>query len=71
MKVVVANRPTVPVVTMAMQFDAGYAADAGRPLGTSSFALSMMDEGTATRSALEISAEAESLGANIGTGFEP
>ena len=68
MKVVVANRPTVPVVTMAMQFDAGYAADAGRPLGTSSFALSMMDEGTATRSSLEISAEAESLGANISTG---
>ncbi|MBL4838997.1 MAG: insulinase family protein [Kordiimonadaceae bacterium] len=47
LKVVVANRPTVPVVTMAMQFDAGYAADAGRPLGTASFALGMMDEGTA------------------------
>jgi len=68
MKVVVANRPTVPVVTMAMQFDAGYAADAGRPLGTSSFALSMMDEGTATRSALEIAAELEGLGATLSTG---
>jgi len=68
MRVVVANRPTVPVVTMAMQFDAGYAADAGRPLGTASFALSMMDEGTATRSALEISAEAEGLGATLSTG---
>ena len=68
MKVVVANRPTVPVVTMAMQFDAGYAADAGRPLGTSSFALSMMDEGTPTRSALDIAAELEGLGATLGTG---
>lgn len=68
MRVVVANRPTVPVVTMAMQFDAGYAADAGRPLGTASFALNMMDEGTATRSALEISAEAEGLGATLSTG---
>jgi zinc protease len=68
MKVVVANRPTVPVVTMAMQFDAGYAADAGRPLGTASFALSMMDEGTPTRSALEIAAELEGLGATLNTG---
>lgn len=67
-KVVVANRPTLPLVSMAVQFDAGYAADTGRPLGTSSFALSMMDEGTETRSALEISAEAESLGAEISTG---
>ncbi len=68
MRVVVANRPTVPVVTMAMQFDAGYAADAGRPLGTASFALAMMDEGTASRNALEISAEAEGLGATLSTG---
>ncbi|WP_417464755.1 M16 family metallopeptidase [Kordiimonas sp.] len=68
MRVVVANRPTVPVVTMAMQFDAGYAADAGRALGTASFALAMLDEGTTSRSALEISAEAEGLGANLSTG---
>lgn len=70
MRVVVANRPTVPVVTMAMQFDAGYAADAGRPLGTASFALAMMDEGTATRSALDIAAEAETLGATLSTGSD-
>ncbi len=68
MKVVVANRPTVPVVTMAMQFDAGYAADEGRPLGTSSFALSMLDEGTKSRTSLEIAAEAEGLGATLSTG---
>ena len=67
MKVVVANRPTVPVVTMAMQFDAGYAADSGRPLGTASFALAMMDEGTATRSALDIAEEVETLGATLST----
>jgi len=70
MKLVVANRPTVPVVTMAMQFDAGYAADAGQKLGTASFALGMLDEGTATRSALEISAELEGLGATLGTGSD-
>ncbi|WP_247120520.1 M16 family metallopeptidase [Kordiimonas marina] len=67
MKVVVVDRPTVPVVGMVMQFNAGYAADAGRPLGTAKFALSMLDEGTKTRSSLEIAAEEERLGANIGT----
>ncbi|MFC4347249.1 M16 family metallopeptidase [Kordiimonas lipolytica] len=68
MKVVVANRPTVPVVNMALQFDAGYAADAGRPLGTASFALAMLDEGTPTRTSLEVAAELESLGATLSTG---
>ncbi len=67
-EIVLAERKTVPVVNIAMQFDAGYAADAGTKLGTASFALAMMDEGTKKRSALEISAEAESLGAQIGTG---
>jgi zinc protease len=67
-EVALARRDTVPVVNVAIQFDAGYAADAGQRLGTSSFALSMLDEGTADRTALEISAEAERLGAGISTG---
>jgi zinc protease len=67
-EIVLAERRTVPVVNIAMQFDAGYAADAGTKLGTANFTLAMMDEGTKKRSALEISAEAESLGAQIGTG---
>ena len=67
-EIVLAERSTVPVVNIAMQFDAGYAADAEGTLGTANFTLAMMDEGTKERSALEISAEAESLGAQIGTG---
>jgi zinc protease len=67
LKVVLAERSTVPVVNFALQFDAGYAADALGKLGASSFTLAMMDEGTKDRSALEISAEAEALGANIST----
>lgn len=67
-RVVVANRSTVPVVNAAIQFDAGYAADAGRPLGTASFALNMLDEGTATKNALEIAGELETLGATLSTG---
>ena len=66
--VVLAERNAVPVVDVTLQFDAGYAADSfGRP-GTASFTLSMMDEGTRDRSALDISLEAEMLGAEIGTG---
>jgi zinc protease len=67
LQVVLAERHTVPVVNVALQFDAGYAADSFGKLGTAKFAMAMMDEGTKSRSALEISAEAESLGANIST----
>jgi zinc protease len=66
-QVVLAQRPAIPVVALSLQFDAGYAADAGRKLGTASFTLEMLDESTTSRSALDIDAEAESLGAEIAT----
>ena len=65
LKVVLAERHAIPVINVSLQFDAGYAADSfGKP-GTADFTLSMMDEGTTERSALEISLEAERLGAVI------
>lgn len=67
-EVVLAERHAVPVVELSMQFDAGYAADAGKKLGVASFATAMLDEGTSTRSALEIAAEVERLGANVRAG---
>jgi zinc protease len=67
LEVVFAARKTVPIVNIALQFDAGYAADSFGKLGASSFTMSMLDEGTQSRTALEISAEAETLGANIST----
>ncbi|MFC1777803.1 M16 family metallopeptidase [Pseudomonadota bacterium] len=67
LKVVLAERHAVPVINISLQFDAGYAADSfGKP-GTADFTLSMLDEGTTDRSALEISLEAEKLGAVIST----
>ncbi len=69
MKVVLANRPTVPVVNISMQFDAGYASDSvGAKLGTASFAGSMLDEGTKRRTALKIAEELEGLGATLNVG---
>jgi zinc protease len=70
MKVVFAQRKAVPVVNIAIQFDAGYAADAvgGARLGTASFAGAMLDEGTKRRTAIRIAEEAESLGAKLSVG---
>jgi len=70
MSVILAEHHAVPVVSVSLQFDAGFAADAGLKPGTASFTLAMMDESTATRSALEIEAEAEALGAEISTGSD-
>ncbi len=68
MQVVLAERNALPIVSVAIQFDAGYAADAGRPLGTASFTLGMLDESTTNQSALEIDAAAELLGAELSSG---
>jgi len=65
--VYLARRDAVPVVNIAMQFDAGYAADAGGKLGVSGFTLDMMDEGAGGLDALEIAARAEALGAEVST----
>lgn len=67
-RVVLAERRSLPLVELSMQFDAGYAADAGGKLGVASFAMSMLDTGTTTRTALQISEEAERLGANVSAG---
>ncbi|MCX2841417.1 insulinase family protein [Microbulbifer thermotolerans] len=65
LKVVLAERNTVPIVDLRLIFDAGYAADQGKKLGSSSYAMSMLKEGTSDLSALEISAREEMLGARI------
>ena len=68
MKVVLAQRSTVPVVNVSVQFDAGYAADSvdGGKLGGASFTGAMLDEGTARRSSFDIAEELEALGATLG-----
>ncbi|WP_051881466.1 M16 family metallopeptidase [Parvularcula oceani] len=72
MKVVVAPRPTVPVVEVAVQFDAGTATsnvpvgDNEEPIpGLPSMAVNLMDEGTRRMDAQEIATRSEELGAQI------
>src|SRR3546814_1625417 len=69
-QVILAERHAVPVVQFNLLLDGGYKADAlgDAKLGTSSFAMSMLDEGAADYSALEFAARAETLGANLGAG---
>jgi predicted Zn-dependent peptidase len=66
-EVVYARRSSVPVMQVAVEFDAGYAADPKSALGTQSLMLSLMNEGTTTRSSVQIAEEQERLGAGIGT----
>ena len=65
LKVVLAQRTAAPLVEMGLIADAGYAADLGTAPGTASMTMAMLDEGTTSRDALEISAEMERLGAQI------
>ncbi|KRE94398.1 peptidase M16 [Frateuria sp. Soil773] len=67
-EVVLAERHAVPAVQVGLQFDAGYAADQGRKLGTSSFTMSMLDEGTTSLDSVEIAKRKQRLGAQIATG---
>ena len=68
LELIVAHRATVPVVNLLMRFDAGFASDQFGEPGTSSLAMAMLDEGTRTRTALEISDELARLGAYFGAG---
>jgi predicted Zn-dependent peptidase len=64
-KIHYAQRTAVPVSLIAMSFDAGQAADPANARGTQSLMLSLLDEGTTTRSSVQIAEEQERLGANI------
>jgi zinc protease len=66
--IVLVERHTTPVVNFRLMVDAGFVSDAGRAPGTASLAMNMLDEGTGTRDALEISEELALLGASLGAG---
>ena len=68
LKVYLAQRSGVPLVNFDLMVDAGYAADHQGILGTASLAMNMLDEGTRTRTALQISDALQRYGAQLGTG---
>ncbi len=64
-EVVLAERHEIPIVNVELMFDAGYAADQGAALGTSSFTMQMLDEGAGKLDALAIGKRTQSLGAQL------
>ncbi|BBF68431.1 M16 family metallopeptidase [Sphingomonas bisphenolicum] len=64
-KVALARRTTVPTVRVSVAFDAGNAADDKAKLGTAGLTTALLDEGTRTRSSIQIAEEQERLGASI------
>jgi len=63
--VLFARRADVPVVRVAIDFDAGNASDPKAALGTQAFMLGMLDEGTDKYNSVEIAEAKENLGADI------
>lgn len=69
MKIMLAERRDAPIVNVLMMIDSGYPADLATVKdGLGSLTASMLDEGTTTRSALEIADEIDRLGAGLGVG---
>lgn len=70
LKVILAERHSVPLVRMNLILDAGFATDQAGIAGTAKLAMDMLDEGTARRTALQISEELALLGANLVSGSD-
>jgi zinc protease len=68
MKLILAERHSTPVVELSLMADAGYAADSFAVAGTAQLAMTMLDEGTKTRNALQISEQLNALGAQLFSG---
>ena len=68
LKIVLAERHETPIVRFDLMVDSGYAADQFALPGTTKLAMDMLDEGTRTRTALQISDQLDLLGANLNTG---
>ncbi|MBW4696381.1 MAG: insulinase family protein [Aphanocapsa lilacina HA4352-LM1] len=67
LKVVVVERRDVPKVAVELTLNSGAASDSADKLGLASLSAEMLDEGARRRSALEIAAELERLGATLRT----
>ena len=65
---VYAQSSATPTTRIVLSFDAGTAADPAARQGVGALTLSLLDEGTTTRSSVQIAEEQERLGATIGFG---
>jgi len=67
LKIVLAERHSVPLVNFRLMVDAGFAADQTSKPGAAKLAMDVMDEGTKKLNSLEINEQLSLLGANLST----
>jgi zinc protease len=67
-QVVYARRDAVPVTRIAVEFDAGIAADPADRLGTQQMMLTLLEEGTTSLNSTQLAEAQERLGATVTTG---
>lgn len=68
LKLVLAERHEIPLVNFDLLVDSGFAADQFAAPGTATLAATLLDQGTRTRKAMEISEQLAQLGANLNAG---
>jgi zinc protease len=68
LRVILARSEKVPVVQLDMLVRGGWSSDAKAQSGLASFVANMLDEGTSSRSSLEINETVQLLGADLETG---
>ncbi|UHQ22178.1 insulinase family protein [Lysobacter sp. 5GHs7-4] len=68
LKVMLLERHSAPLVSVALAVDAGVSADPADAPGTSRFALDLLLKGTATRDAFRLADERDALGATLNVG---
>ena len=66
LQVNLAQRHEIPTVELTLIVDAGFAADQFTRAGVASMTMAMLDEGTTTRTSLEIDDQLDRLGAGLG-----
>ncbi len=71
LRVIVANKPGLPLISASLRISAGSALDPSARAGLASMTAELVTRGTKTRSATRIASEIESLGAAIGASAGP
>lgn len=67
LNVLLLERHSAPIVNVTLAVDAGAASDSVEKAGLATLTLDLLDEGTKTRNAFQISDELDMLGANLST----
>jgi zinc protease len=70
LEVLIVNHKELPLVSLNLVLKTGSAADPKARAGLASFTAALIDEGTKTRNALDISNQLAAIGARLGTGAD-